>query len=97
MNQRAEIVAISRTLAIHTERKTAREKGKYAAIEPAVYTDEDMGGIDAVYAAEEPQGATPRYFEDVHVGDVLRPDGQGTADDDGHDRVPRRWLRLRAL
>ena len=30
INQRAEIVAISRTLAIHTERKTAREKGKYA-------------------------------------------------------------------
>ncbi len=28
-NQRAEIVAISRTLLIHTERKTAREKGKY--------------------------------------------------------------------
>ena len=35
MNQRAEIVAISRTLAIYTERKAAREKGKYAAIEPA--------------------------------------------------------------
>ena len=42
MNQRAEIVAISRTLAIHTERKTAREKGKYSAIEPAAYTDEDI-------------------------------------------------------
>ncbi len=42
MNQRAEIVAISRTLAIHTERKTAREKGKYSALEPATYTDEDI-------------------------------------------------------
>ena len=28
MNQRAEIVAISRTLAIHTERKTARREGQ---------------------------------------------------------------------
>ena len=47
MNQRAEIVAISRTLAIYTERKTAREKGKYSSIEPAVYSDEDMERIDA--------------------------------------------------
>ena len=39
-NQRAEVVAISRTLLIHTERKTAREKGTNAAIEPATYTDE---------------------------------------------------------
>ena len=77
MNQRAEIVAISRTLAIYTERKTAREKGKYAALEPATYSDEDMEEIDAVYAAEEARGATPRYWEDVHVGDVLRPMAKG--------------------
>src|ERR1700744_762801 len=67
MNQRAEIVAISRTLAIHTERKTSREKGKYAALEPATYTDEDIEKIDAVYAAEQVRGAEPRYWEDVHV------------------------------
>jgi hypothetical protein len=47
MNQRAEIVAISRTLAIHTERKTGREKGKYAAIEPATHTDEDIARTSA--------------------------------------------------
>jgi acyl dehydratase len=77
MNQRAEIVAISRTLAIHTERKTAREKGKYAAIEPATYTAEDMERIDAIYAAEEVRGSTPRYWEDVQVGDVLAPMAKG--------------------
>ena len=55
MNQRAEIVAISRTLAIYTERKAAREKGKYAAIEPATYSEEDLARIDAVYADEEPR------------------------------------------
>src|ERR1700724_1485328 len=48
MNQRAEIVAISRTLAIHTERKTAREKGKYAEITPATYTDDDIARLAAV-------------------------------------------------
>lgn len=77
MNQRAEIVAISRTLAIHTERKTAREKGKYSAIEPATYTDEDIAEIDAVYAAEHVQGAEKRWWEDVNVGDVLTPMAKG--------------------
>jgi acyl dehydratase len=77
MNQRAEIVAISRTLAIHTERKTAREKGKYSAIEPAAYTDEDIEELDAIYAAEEVRGAEPRWWEDVTVGDVITPKAKG--------------------
>jgi acyl dehydratase len=77
MNQRAEIVAISRTLAIHTERKTAREKGKYAAIEPARYSDEDIASLDAIYAAEEVQGGRTRWWEDVNVGDVLTPMAKG--------------------
>jgi acyl dehydratase len=76
-NQRAEIVATSRTLAIHTERKTAREKGKYAAIEPATYTDEDLAKIDEVYANEEVRGAEKRWWEEVEVGDVLRPKAKG--------------------
>ncbi|MDD9371517.1 MAG: MaoC family dehydratase N-terminal domain-containing protein, partial [Acidimicrobiales bacterium] len=77
MNQRAEIVAISRTLAIHTERKTAREKGKYAAIEPATYTDEDIARIDEVYAAEHVQGAETRWWEDVSVGEAMNPMAKG--------------------
>jgi acyl dehydratase len=71
INQRADIVAISRTLAIHTERKTAREKGKYAAIEPATYAVEDLQRLDAIYAAEKPRGAEPRFWEDVSVGEPL--------------------------
>ena len=77
MNQRAEIVAISRTLAIHTERKTAREKGKYSSLEPATYSEEDIEKIDAVYAAEQVQGPEPRYWEDVHVGEALNPMAKG--------------------
>ena len=77
VNQRAEIVAISRTLAIHTERKTAREKGKYSAIEPATYTDEDIARIDEIYAAEQPRGAETRWWEDVKVGDVITPMAKG--------------------
>jgi acyl dehydratase len=77
MNQRAEIVAISRMLAIHTERKRAREKGKYLAIEPATYTDEDIARIDEIYAAEEVRGARTRWWDDVQVGDVLSPMAKG--------------------
>ncbi|MCU1401459.1 MAG: acyl dehydratase [Acidimicrobiales bacterium] len=77
MNQRAEVVAISRTLAIHTERKTAREKGKYNAIEPATYTDDDIAALDAVYAGEKARGAEPRWWEDVQIGDVIQPMAKG--------------------
>ena len=77
MNQRAEIVAISRTLAIHTERKTAREKGKYKNIEPATYTDEDIEKLDAIYAEEQPRGADTRWWEDVEVGEQIRPMAKG--------------------
>jgi acyl dehydratase len=77
MNQRAEIVAISRTLAIHTERKTAREKGKYLAIEPANYTDDDVARLDEIYAAEQIRGAEPRWWEEVNVGDSLPPMAKG--------------------
>jgi hypothetical protein len=77
VNQRAEIVAISRTLAIHTERKTAREKGKYAEIEPATYATADLERLDAIYAAEGPRGAEPRWWEDVAVGEQITPMAKG--------------------
>ena len=77
MNQRAEIVAMSRTLAIHTERKTARDKGKYSSIEPATYTDEDLERIDAIYAGEQARGAETRYWEDVAVSEALTPMAKG--------------------
>jgi acyl dehydratase len=77
MNQRGEVVAVTRTLAIHTERKTAREKGKYAAIEPATYTDDELAAIEAVYAAEHVQGAEQRWWEDVEVGEGLTPMAKG--------------------
>lgn len=73
MNQRGEVVGIYRVLRVLTERKTAREKGKYAELEPAKYTDEDYEKIDEIYANEHVQGATPRYWEDVNVGDKMQP------------------------
>ncbi len=73
INQRGEVVGVYRVLRVMTERKAAREKGKYAELAPAKYSDEDYAKIDAIYEAEAPRGATPRYWEDVKVGDKLQP------------------------
>jgi acyl dehydratase len=71
LNPRGEIAFISQVRAIFTERKAATEKRKYAAIEPAVYTEEDIARFDAIYASEQRRGAVPRYWEDVEIGEKL--------------------------
>ncbi|MGE0741754.1 MAG: MaoC family dehydratase N-terminal domain-containing protein [Hyphomonadaceae bacterium] len=71
VNQRAEVVAVYKILQVLTERKSAAKRGKYAAIEPATYTDDDIAAIDAVYEAEIVRGSELRDFESVSVGDNL--------------------------
>lgn len=72
-NQRAEVVGVYRVLTILTARKESRDRGKYADIEPASYTDDDIARIDEIYAAEQPLGREKRWWEDVNIGDELRP------------------------
>jgi len=71
MNQRAEVVGVYRTLVIYTERKKAREKGKYSSIEDPSYSKDDIAALDEIYAAEKVRGAEPRYWEDVVVGEEM--------------------------
>jgi acyl dehydratase len=71
LNQHAEVVGVYRTLVIYTERKKAREKGKYSAIEDPSYSKEDIAALDDIYAAEKVRGAEPRYWEDVVVGEDM--------------------------
>jgi acyl dehydratase len=73
LNHHGEVLGVYRILRILTERKAAREKGKYADIEPAHYSDADYERIDAIYAQEGARGAEKRYWEDVEVGDELSP------------------------
>lgn len=77
VNQRGEVVSVQRVLRVLAERKTARERGKNNAIEPASYTDEDIARIDDVYANEQRRGANTRYWEDVEVGEALPPMAKG--------------------
>jgi len=58
-----------------TDRDIAREEGtKYDDLkgrEPRKYAQEELDHIYDLYAAEEIRGATPRYWEDVQVGEFL--------------------------
>ena len=71
-NQKREITHLLRGMWIRGERRPVSEvKDPQPAPEP--YTPEQLAEIDACYEAEvgTRRGATPRFFEDVNVGDVL--------------------------
>ena len=54
-----------------TERETARERGKYKSEGPHRYSEDAIEAIKRAYATEAPRGATPRYWDDVTVGETL--------------------------
>jgi acyl dehydratase len=72
-NQRDELVARCLMSAFRVERNAGKSKGKYADIEKAKYTEEEIDEIDAAIAAEIVRGAEPRWFEDVEVGEAIQP------------------------
>ena len=54
-----------------TERDTARERKKYAPVEPHHYSEAEIARIRDAYRDERPRGGTPRYWEDVTTGEAL--------------------------
>ncbi len=74
-NQRRELVAEADSWCFRTDRDHAREEGtKYNDLKakpPHRYTEAELERIYSLYAAEEVRGATPRYFDDVTVGETL--------------------------
>jgi len=74
-NPDGDLVAEADSWCFRTDRDQAREQGtKYSDVRarpPRVYTDEELEQVYKLYAAEEIRGATPRYWEDVAVGDEL--------------------------
>lgn len=74
-NQRRELVAEADSWCFRTDRDHAREEGtKYKDLKakpPHRYTEAELERIYSLYAAEEIRGATPRYFDDVTVGEAL--------------------------
>ena len=72
-NQEGVVVAKTRAFGVRAERDTAKRQGKYDGIERARYTPADIERIEAAYDAEIVRGATPRYWEEVQVGDEITP------------------------
>src|SRR5207249_1988478 len=65
------IVCEADSWCFRTERDTARELKKYGEVEPHRYSPDEIERIRRAYAAEEIRGVTPRYWEDVKVGELL--------------------------
>jgi acyl dehydratase len=78
-NDRGELIAVWDADFVHTERDTAarRRDSSRPAAEPHVYTDDELCVVDEHYAAEAIRGATPRYVEDVVVGEQFQPRFRG--------------------
>ena len=70
-NQRGETVCEADSWCFRTERDTARERGKYKDAAPHRYTEDEMERIAHAYRTEEIRGATPRFWDDVKVGESL--------------------------
>ncbi|MBI2328255.1 MAG: MaoC family dehydratase N-terminal domain-containing protein [Chloroflexi bacterium] len=78
-NQRDELVSRGYNLLVRYERQAARQKstegtGKYDDIViPHPWTEAELRRVDEDILAEEIRGAAVRYWEDVNIGDDLKP------------------------
>jgi len=74
-NQNGDLLAEADSWCFRTERDHAREQGrKYTEVKaraPRRYSDEELAEVYRLYAQEEIRGATPRYWQDVTVGEAL--------------------------
>jgi acyl dehydratase len=66
-------VATADSWCFRTQRDQARSLKKYERIIPHQYTQEELDRIWQEYEQEEIRGGTPRYFDDVQVGEELPP------------------------
>jgi acyl dehydratase len=75
LNQRREIVGICRWSVIRSERSSARKEFGSEELDKLRYryANEELAGIDRGYAEEELRGSNPRYWDDVEIGEVIRP------------------------
>lgn len=74
--QKGKKVAEGDTWCFRTDRDVARERGdKYDHVKNKrkIYKQEEIQAVWDMYAKEEVQGAKPRYWENVKVGDKIPP------------------------
>ena len=76
INQRDEVTSIARTISFMVINPPTTEKSTPKKLEfttEYVYTKEEIDTIDRIFADEEIRGANIRYWEDVNIGDELKP------------------------
>jgi acyl dehydratase len=76
-NATDEVVADWDRIMVRAEREKAKATGKYAAIERPSWSAADVHRIEAALDAERVRGATPRYVDNVRVGDEIGPYQRG--------------------
>ena len=81
-NQDGEMVARAISYVMRIPRDAARERGTYMEMARFRYSPDDLEAIDGAYEAEEIRGDVPRYWEDVQVGEELRPIVKGPLSSD---------------
>jgi acyl dehydratase len=70
-NQRGQVVARAKGWTLHFGRGDAGQRGTHRHRERAKYTPEELRKINDDYDKEVIRGATPRYWEDVEIGEEL--------------------------
>lgn len=71
-NQRSELIAKTNLWLVRSERRAAREKGKYAQIQlPHPWTEEQLKEVEEAVLNEQIRGPKVRYWEDVNIGEEL--------------------------
>ncbi len=74
-NQHDALICEADSWCFRTDRDIARERGtKYEDLKAKpqkVYSDDELVDLYRHYADEQVRGATPRYYEDVSIGDTL--------------------------
>jgi len=71
-NQDNELIATFICSRMRFERSEMQKRAKDRKVEvPHPWTDEEVAAIEEQVLAESPRGATPRYWDDVEVGDEI--------------------------
>jgi hypothetical protein len=79
INQNDEVVSIFNLMHVVTiwPPGTIKEKPTLKFTRESVYTQAEISSIDRLADSEEIRGLKPRYWEDVNIGDELKPVVQG--------------------
>ena len=73
-NQHGEVIAKGKWSIIRVARAVARKKNKYGDIKlPHPWTEDEIKKIEEEILSEEIRGSNPRYWEDVEIGEELKP------------------------